>query len=181
MYATLIQNGSIFFAFQPRGPRPCHIMPVFQSRTQRRERLTTSLTAHLPRRCILRRIYSRGGGRGSGHGFSSKDARRGGLGDHCRRLFLPSGDAAPAVAGCPRGGWSDPDRRIRKPVASVRRPLLILPAEAPRWSQPTQATSVVGTASGASQLAAFSLPPRRAFSNYATAFGLTSISEVRPP
>ena len=118
--------------------------------------------------------YSRGGGRGSGHGYCSKDARRGGLGDHCRRLFLPSGDAAPAVARCPRGGWSDPDRRIRKPLASARRPILILGAKAPLWSQPTQATPVIGTASGASQLAAFGLPTRRAFSNCAKAFGLNN-------
>src|SRR5215211_7192551 len=136
------------FRFPAARPSPVSHYARVPEPTQRRERLTTSLTAHLPRRCILRRIYSRGGGRGSGHGFSSKDARRGGLGDHCRRLFLPSGDAAPAFAGCPRGGWGDPDRRIRKPVASARSPVLILDVEAPLWSQHTQATPVVGTASG---------------------------------
>src|SRR5829696_3695553 len=97
-------------------------------------------------------------------------------------LHHPSGhDPAPAVAGCPRRGWSDPDRRIRKPLASARPPVLILDAEAPLWSQPTQATPVVGTASGRFAVGGLQLPPRRAFSNYATAFGLTSISEVRPP
>jgi hypothetical protein len=95
------------FRFPAARPSPVSHYARVPEPTQRRERLTTSLTAHLPRRCILRRIYSRGGGRGSGHGFSSKDDEQI-FGRSCGTVYSPQrdrwcGSASVADDGAPAG------------------------------------------------------------------------------